>query len=199
MLAEAIAFLVLLNPFGLFLYLHPIMKELSHRDFVNLLIKANIFSYFIYLAFLAAGDLLFQMVFQINFESFRIFGGIIIFSFAFLFIVKGHRAFIQLKEDLTIMATEIAMPFMVGAGTISLTILMGHHFGFKIGAITLALILAVNFITILMLMSIRNGFEKRKRKLAFDQAMEILLRLNGFFLGAIGINMVVTGINNLYF
>lgn len=29
--------------------------------------------------------------------------------------------------------------------------------------------------------------------------MEMLLRLNGVFVGAIGLNMIITGVNNLYF
>ncbi len=37
-----------------------------------------------------------------------------------------------------------------------------------------------------------------KFKTAFDKNMEILLRLNGFFIGAIGVNMIAIGINNLF-
>jgi multiple antibiotic resistance protein len=199
MLTEAIAFLVMLNPFGLFLYLHPIMKELSHRDFTVLLIKANVISFGIYVLFLAAGDLLFDYVFQIHFESFRIFGGTIIFSFAYLFIVKGQRAYITLKEDLTNMATEVALPFMVGAGTISITLLIGHHHPFHLGFLMLATILGINFLMLMLLKAIRQKFELRQMRLAFDKNMDILFRLNSFFLGAIGINMVITGINNMYF
>ena len=34
-------------------------------------------------------------------------------------------------------------------------------------------------------------------KIAFDKNMEVLLRLNGFFIGAIGINMIITAILNI--
>jgi multiple antibiotic resistance protein len=41
--------------------------------------------------------------------------------------------------------------------------------------------------------------KKHKFRVAFDKNMEILLRLNGFFIGAIGINMIIQGINSLYY
>ncbi|WP_155800630.1 hypothetical protein [Pontibacter sp. BAB1700] len=37
----------------------------------------------------------------------------------------------------------------------------------------------------------------KKVQVAFDKNMELLLRINGFFLGAIGIDMIVSGIRNL--
>jgi multiple antibiotic resistance protein len=79
-------------------------------------------SFAICLSFFYIGDIIFQETFQIDFESFRIFGGIIAFSYACYFIVKGQKAVIIMKEDLDDLAAEIALPFMVGAGMISLSI-----------------------------------------------------------------------------
>lgn len=199
MLQTLIEFLVLLSPFALFLYLKPIMKDLSHREFLIVLLKANIISYIIFFIFLASGDFIFNNVLNIRFESFRIFGGIIIFSIAYLFIMKGQRGFFQLKGSLDDLAAEIALPFLVGAATISLTILMSHKFSLLTGSILLFCILAINFIVILLLKYLRDRITKQKFKIAFDKNLEILLRLNGFFIGAIGINMVIRGINTLYF
>lgn len=194
-----IAFMVMLNPFALFLYLLPVMRALSTRDFGKVVFRASFISFGIFLFFLITGVLLFRDVLQIRFESFRIFGGIVIFSLAFLFIVKGQRALIQMKEDLEDLASEIALPFMVGAGTISLTILMAQDLPFVQGFFSLVISLLANAIAILILKWFRDSIESKKFRVAFDKNMEILMRLNGFFLGAIGVNMVVTGINNLYF
>ena len=62
-------------------------------------------------------------------ESFRIFGGVVLLSFGFLYIVKGDTALISIKEDLDDLASEIALPFMVGAATISLSIIIGNSNG----------------------------------------------------------------------
>lgn len=191
-------FLVLLSPFALFLYLRPVMKELSNQEFVKVLLKATIISFVIFFIFLASGDIIFRHVLNINFESFRIFGGIIIFSIAYLFIMKGQKAFFHLRGSLDDLAAEIALPFLVGAATISLAILMGEKFSVGMGSILLSIILAINFFSILFLKYLRDRIEKKKFKVAFDKNMEVLLRLNGFFIGAIGINMIIRGIDTLY-
>ncbi|GAB3812595.1 MarC family protein [Pontibacter rugosus] len=197
MIAAIFSFLVMLNPFALFLYLKPVMNDLPDADFRSVFLKASLISFFIYLVFLLFGDIVFQKVFRINFESFRIFGGIVLFSFAYIFIVQGKKAFIQIKGDLHDLASEIALPFMVGAGTISLTILMSEQMELWQGVVSLALIMLANFVIIMGLKQIRRGMRSKSVQTAFDKNMELLLRINGFFLGAIGVDMVVTGISNL--
>jgi len=199
MISSIVEFLVMVNPFALFLYLDPVRKDLSLRSFNILLLKASLISLIISLVFFFSGTLFFEKVFNINFESFRIFGGIIIFSYAYFYIVKGQKALIIMKEDLDDLASEIALPFMVGAGSISLSILLSQKTSWTMGSITLVIIYALNFVIIFLLNQFRNSIEKRKFKTAFDKNLEVLLRLNGFFIGAIGINMMLTGIQNMFF
>lgn len=199
MTAHIIAFLVMLNPFALFLYLTPVWKSLDTKTFYKVLFKASFISIGIFAVFMVTGTFLFEKVFQINFESFRIFGGIIIFSFAYYFIVKGHRAFIQLKENLDDLASEIALPFMIGAGTVTRTILIGNELPTLVGLLTLVIILGINFALIALLKFIRNLLRLKRLQVAFDKNMEVLLRLTGFFVGAIGVDMIVKGIRNLFF
>ncbi|MGQ7868390.1 MarC family protein [Sunxiuqinia sp. sy24] len=198
MLSSIVEFLVMLNPFALFLYLEPIRKDLSHRDFMMVIFKATLISFSVCLIFFLSGDLFFRKIFQIDFESFRIFGGVIIFSYAYFYIVKGQKALIMIKENLDDLASEIALPFMVGAGSISLSILLAHDQSYLIGGVSLAGIFLINFLVIFLLKTFRDSIEKKKFKTAFDKNMEVLLRLNGFFIGAIGINMVLMGIKNLF-
>ena len=198
MLSSIVEILVMINPFALFLYLEPIRKDLSHKSFMLVIFKATLISLFICLAFYFSGDFLFKKVFMIDFESFRIFGGIIIFSYAYFFIVKGQKALIMIKENLDDLASEIALPFMVGAGTISLSILLSQKHTLWMGALALLIIFAVNFLVLFTLKKFRDSIDGRKFKTAFDKNMEVLLRLNGFFIGAIGINMVLTGIHNMF-
>lgn len=192
-------FLVMLNPFALYLYLEPVRKDLSPKAFTILILKASFISFVVCLVFFFSGNVFFEKVFQIDFESFRIFGGIIIFSYAYFFIVKGQKALIIIKEDLDDLASEIALPFMVGAGSISLSILLSQNTSYLIGPLLLLVIFILNFGVIYLLNRFRNAIDKKKYKIAFDKNMEILLRLNGFFIGAIGINMMLTGIQNMFF
>jgi multiple antibiotic resistance protein len=194
---EILPILIMMNPFGLFLYLAPIRKHLSRHDFIKVLLKASGISLSILLVFFFTGNFLFEKVFRIHFESFRIFGGIVIFSFSYLFIVKGNKAFIHMKEDLDDLASEIALPFMVGAGTISLTVLLSYNVDKLSGSLILFSAIMLAFLLIILLNLFREKMPIHKFKVAFDKNMEVLLRLNGFFIGAIGINMIITGIMNI--
>lgn len=197
-LSVIIGFLVMLNPFALFIYLKPVMEDLTSQQFLRVFLQATLISFLVFLFFLLLGDFIFRKVFQIYFESFRIFGGIILFSFAYLFIVKGQKGFLQIKEDLDDLASEIALPFMVGAGTISLTILMADQLMLYESILSLISIMLVNFGFVIGLKEIRGRIRSRKLKVAFDKNLDILTRINGFFLGAIGIDMIIKGIQNLF-
>jgi multiple antibiotic resistance protein len=198
MVSSIIEFLVMLNPFALFLYLEPIRKDLSHKDFMIVILKATLISFIVCLLFFYFGDIIFKKILQIDFESFRIFGGIIIFSYAYFYIVKGQKAMFIIKETLDDLASEIALPFMVGAGAISLSILLSQEHSYVKGSIALVIIFALNYLILFLLKKFRDSLEMRKFKKAFDKNMEVLLRLNGFIIGAIGINMVLVGIRNLF-
>ncbi len=199
MISSIIEILVMLNPFALFLYLEPIRKDLTHKNYMIVIFKASLISFFVCLLFFFFGDVIFRKILTIDFESFRIFGGIIIFSYAYIFIVRGEKALIIIKENLDDLASEIALPFMVGAGTISLSILLSQKHSYVIGTVSLLIIFFLNFLILFSLKKFRDSIEKRKFKKAFDKNMEVLLRLNGFFIGAIGINMMLTGIKNMFF
>ncbi len=198
MFSLLIAFVVMINPIALFLYLLPIMEELEHKEFAKVMFKATFISFMIYFIFFLFGDVIFTRVFQINFESFRIFGGIVLFSFAYFYIVKGQKAMLRMKENLDDLANEIALPFMVGAGTISLAILMKEKLDYALGIGTLILATFVSFNIVMGLKFVRDRLKNERLRIAFDKNMEIAVRLNGFFVGAIGIDMMNTGIRNMY-
>ena len=104
----------------------------------------------------------------------------------------------MIKENLDDLASEIALPFMVGAGTISLTIITSYRHTTLIGILVLLIVFAANFGIIYLLKKIRDSLEGKRLKTAYDKNMEVLLRLNGFFIGAIGINMILSGIKNMF-
>lgn len=194
-----VSFLAVLNPFALFIYLQPLMKDLTKKNFAYVLFKASITSFLIFALFALTGNFIFANILHIKFEAFRIFGGIILFSIGFLFIVKGQRAVIQMKENLDDLASEIALPFMAGAATISFAILIGDAHQ-PVEALTgIFLIMLINYVVLVFFDFIRDNITLKKFRVAFDKNMIILMRLNSFFIGAIGVNMVITGINNLYF
>ena len=192
------ALLILLNPFSLFLYLKDVMERRPHRDFVRVLLKASLISYVLCLIFAFFGEDIFMNVIKINFESFRMFGGIVIFSFAFLFIVRGHKTLINAQNGVDEIAQELAMPFMVGAGVISISVLIGHNYNYFQSALQIGAGLAANLVIILLLKYLKDFISARVSKEGFERFMGIMVRVLGFMLGAIGIEMVITSIKNAF-
>ncbi len=198
MLSYVLAFLVMLNPFALFVYVKNVREELPDSDYYKRLIKANIQSFVIYTFFAISGTFLFHSVFRIDFESFRIFGGIVLFSLGLVMIIQGRRSVITLKGNLDDIASEVAIPFIVGPGSITVSIIIGNDFSplFAVGIIALAMIISFYIVYVLSIMRKRLLHDKSRKQ--FDKKLGVFLRLNGFFIGSIGVNMIVTGINNLY-
>jgi len=198
MISAITALLVMINPFAIFIYLTPVMRSLHHRGFVLVFLKSSLISFFLLLFFFFAGEYVFKNILSINFESFRIFGGIVIFSFAYLYIVSGRRALILIKENLDDLASEIAIPFIAGVGTISLTILVSHRLNMWQGILTITSVLLINFGIIIGLKLIRDRMPSKKFKIFFDKNMQVLMRIMGFLIGAIGIDLIIAGIKNSF-
>jgi len=188
----------MLNPFAIFVYVKNVREELPDPDYYSVLFKANIISFIVYVFFAVFGALLFNKVFNINFESFRIFGGIVLLSLALVIIIQGRRSVVTLKGSLDDIASEVAIPFMVGPGTISVSIIIGNEFDALTSILIIGIAMIISLAIVYLLSIMRKRLLNEESRKAFDQKLGTYLRLNGFFIGAIGVNMVITGIDNLY-
>lgn len=195
MLAYIFSFLVLLNPFALFIYLVPLYKEQGLGTFFKILAWASLISFIIYGFFAVYGQNIFNIL-QVDFEAFRIFGGIVLLSFALVFILQGKKSFITTKGEISSIASEIALPFIVGAGTITLSILIGENFNDATSVGILFIIMVINYLFVAGLMIVRDRVQNKYNKM-FDGYAEILLRLSGFIVGSYGVGLIITGIQNL--
>jgi multiple antibiotic resistance protein len=197
MIEAVIAFFVLLNPFAMFIFLQPVIRRLSIKELMRVLAKSSLVAFLIFSLFALGGDVFFQKILQVQFDSFRIFGGIVIMYLSFVMIVQGKKSFILYNDDHSIISSEIVMPLMVGAGTIALSVLMGKSFGKIDTIVALGFVMMISFWLIITLAVLRqravNQFEK-----AFDKNMDMALRLIAFFSGTIGLNMIIVGIRNIW-
>jgi multiple antibiotic resistance protein len=193
-LKNAFYLLILLNPFALFLYMKGIMASLRHRVFLWVLFRASLISFFIYYFFALVGEWVFSNVFRIDFESFKVFGGLVLFYHAFVFIIKGGESMITLKGSLDELAAEIALPFIVGAGSISVCILIGNENNAAVTALQIAGALVVNYVVIIALKAAREFTKRKIDKDVFDKYMAILVRVIGFMVGAVGVDLVLHSI-----
>jgi len=191
--------IIMVNPFAVFLYLDPVRDKFTKKEFFTIIAKATLISLFISLLFFYLGNTLIHDVFKIDFDSFRIFAGIIMFSFSYIFIIKWKKWYIEVRSKSEDIAPKIALPFMVWAGTMSLSLLFSQELSNREGLWIFTTAFALVFIALAFLTFVRMVLTHRHIKTFFDRMLEILLRINGFFVWSIWVYMIITSIKNIFF
>ena len=135
-------FLVLFNPFLMSIYLIDLIQDLDARTFLRVLTRASLISGTGFAVFAWGGDAIFTDLLQISFPAFLIFGGIVILLIALQMMFIGSQAIRHLRGgDPAHLSGSVAMPFMIGPGTISASVLAGKTLSLvqAVGAIVLGL------------------------------------------------------------
>lgn len=192
-----ISFLVLINPIVTFIYLQPVIKRMKKKDLRRVIASGSLVALIVFCVFALVGNVFFKEVLQVRFDSFRIFGGLIITYYAFAMIAQGRTSLITYDDDHSRLANQIAMPILIGVGTIALSIVIGNKFSPAGSFFVIGVALLINYVTLVMLTMFRDNMVRYFKK-DFDTYMEGLLRLFAFFAGAIGIEMIVNGITNIW-
>lgn len=196
MLQYLLYFLTLLNPFALFFYLLPLKEERGLSDFIKITFRATFITFAIYCVFAIFGEWIFTTLLNVDFNSFRIFGGMVLLGSALNSIVWGKRAAVATKGEMNAVATQIALPFMVGTGTITMSILIGRELGNLAAVFSIGSVLAASFAIVVSLALARSSL-KTPYKDGLDRTLEIIVRLNGFFVGSIGVDIIIRGFEKL--
>ena len=197
MLESLTAFLLILNPFALCLYLAHVAEELHVGEFVRVFLQASLVSFTAFAIFVVAGEPLLVQVIGVRPEAMRIFGGIIFFVVAYEYVTKGFRAVAMLRGSLSELPSAIALPFMVGAGTITQSILLGKRHPTAVAMAVLGLALAITVLIVVGFKLLRDSVQGTREQI-FDRYVNILSRINGLLIGAISTDMVVTGVRRLW-
>lgn len=196
MLQYVIYFVTLMNPVAIFVYLIPLKQQRGLDDFTRILVRASLITFIIYSVFALFGEAIFTEILQVNFRSFQVFGGLVLTGLSFNYLVAGKRKMIKTEGEIYDIAAETALPYMVGTGTITMSILIGRALGNLPAILTVGGVIAISFAIIMTLALIRQGM-KRRIKDRLDQNLQVFMRLNGFFVGAIGVDLIVQGIRGL--
>lgn len=191
-------FLVLFNPFLMSIYLLDLIQDLDRHAFFRVLSRATIISGVVFILFAWGGEAIFSDILQVKFESFLIFGGIIIFLIAIDMVFSGSESIRRMRGgDPSRISGSIAMPFMIGPGTISASVLAGNSLSIPlaIGVIILALML-----TVIMLMALKHVFDivKVRHTDLLERYIDITGRAGALLTGTIGVQMILQGIQNTF-
>lgn len=189
-----IVMLVLFNPFLMTAYLHGLMKELSVSVFVTVLVRAFIISGLVFCAFAWAGDYFFSNILQVRFAAFLIFGGIVFLLIALRSMVAGAALIDALRGSPEHLAGSLAMPFMIGPGTVSASVLIGSRLPFLYACLAITCALALSCLFLVFIKSMFDYVQKRSESL-LNRYVEIIGRVSAIIIGTIAVDMIMKGVD----
>lgn len=193
---ESITFLlILLNPFLVVVYLNDVMREVSTVTFLRVLIRAGIISASVFSLFSLMGGRLFTNILHADFASFQIFGGIIFLLIGLQFVFRGNSAIEGLRGESAYIAGAIAMPIMIGPGTISAAVWVGDRLPGMLAIVANFTAVAI-MISVMMLLKLLHDYVRPRREPLIERYYEITGRITALVVGTIAIEMIMQGLEN---
>ncbi|MBN1589342.1 MAG: MarC family protein [Pirellulales bacterium] len=194
---STVAFIAILNPFALSLYLASLMDDLERRQFFSVLFQASLISLVVFVLFAWCGEPLLVDFLAVQPAALRVFGGLIFVVVAYNYVTQGYKATVFLRGDLDGLPSSIALPFMIGAGTITQAILTGKRHELLPAVLIITCTLVVCFVIVAAFKIVRDHMSGPRERV-FLRYVNILARLNGLIIGAISIDMIAEGLKLLW-
>jgi small neutral amino acid transporter SnatA (MarC family) len=183
----------LLNPFLMSVYLIDLITDLPRAMFVRVLARGALISAAVFALFAWSGDALFSDVLHVRFASFQVFGGLIFLLIGARFVFTGADAMRAMRGQPEHLAGSIAMPFMIGPGTVSASVVVGARLPVAdaIGVIVLTLTATVALVAAIKL---THDFLKERNARLIDRYVEIVGRISALLIGTFAVEMIFEGV-----
>ena len=186
--------LVLLNPFMLWVYLHDMLGQLPIATARRVVARGAAVAMVVFAGFAWTGDALFVHVLQVRFASFLLFGGVIFLIIAVRVVLVGSRAKTELVGGAPQhIAGSIAMPFMIGPGTVSVSVLAGESAGPVVATAAIGTAVAITVSIVLFLEGLLRRVAVRYRGFV-ERYTDIVGRVSALAMGTIALEMILRGI-----
>lgn len=191
---SVILLFALLNPFLMSVYLLDMIQNLDWQRFRGGLSGGAFISAVVFVSFAIMGDFFFEDLLQVRFVSFLIFGGLVFLVIGLQFMMQGSEAIGTLRGSDGNIAETVAVPFMIGPGTISASVVIGGRLDvwYAVGAILVAMILTV---VSLLLLKRFYDFIKARNELVVKRYVTIAGRVSGLIIGTFAIEMILQGVD----
>lgn len=184
---------VLLNPFIMSVYLLSLIKEVEFVQFARIMIRAGLISFVVFFLFAWLGEVIFDNVLQVRFPAFMIFGGITFLIIGVRLILGIGPPMSSINPNSTEIAGAIAMPFIVGPGTISASVIAGTQLGLMMSCLAIACGLACALGSIIVFKKVHDFVQTRKERYV-ERYVEIAGRITALFTGSFAVDMILKGI-----
>lgn len=185
--------LVLLNPFMMTVYLLDLIRSMNSGRMARVLLRASLISLAVFCGFAWAGDAVFTEILQVQFGSFLVFGGIIFLIIAVRAMVFGARLMSELRGEPEHIAGAVAMPFMIGPGTVSGAILAGARLPVPMAFLAIAVALVVVVVGVMALKWLHDVVQTRNEALV-ERYVDIVGRATTVVIGTIAVDMIFRGV-----
>lgn len=190
---SAVLLFALLNPFLLVIYLVGPMKQLDGRQFRNVLLRAGLIASAVFCCFAVLGDAIFSNVVRANFASFQIFGGLVFVLIGLQFVFKGPEAVQILQGQAAHLSGAIAMPVLVGPGTISASVLIGKRLDPLVACFAVVAAVFLSLLSVIFLKKLHDFVMPRNEAL-IERYIEIAGRITALYVGTVAIEMIMRGL-----
>ena len=117
----------------------------------KVLSRAGVISVLVFIFFALVGEQVFTELLQAHFASFQIFGGIIFLLIGIQFVFSGPKALQRMRGAPEHIAGSIALPIMIGPGTVSASILAGTRLSPELALVCIILAMTITVVTMLSL------------------------------------------------
>ncbi|RPJ46569.1 MAG: MarC family protein [Betaproteobacteria bacterium] len=185
-------FFALLNPFLLSIYLLDLISDLDTRTFYRVLVRASLISGSVFWLFAWGGEAIFTQYLQVRFASFQLFGGVIFLLIGVRFVFSGVDAIRSTRGAPEHLAGSIAMPFLIGPGTVSAAVVIGSRHGAPLSGLVIFGTLALTM-TLVVALKVAHDYVKERNARLIDRYMEVVGRISALLIGTIAIEMIMVG------
>ena len=187
--------LALLNPFLLVVYLVDLFHKVDKAEFRNILFRAGFIAAAVFCAFAVLGDAIFSRIIQAEFASFQIFGGLIFVLIGLQFVFQGPTAIEILRGESTHVAGAIAMPVLIGPGTISAAVIVGERHPPLPACLVVVSAVALSLLIVFLLKGLHD-FVRPRREALIERYIEIAGRITALYVGTVAIEMIMQGMGS---
>ena len=185
---------MLLNPFLLSVYLHDLIEKLDQSTFRHALVRGMLISFAVFAIFAVAGDAIFSRVLQVRFAAFLIFGGVVFLIIAIRYVLIGSAAIRELRGSAEHVSGSIAMPFLIGPGTVSASVLAGSRQSALFAVLSIAVALTAAILAVLTIKRLHDVVRQSHERLV-DRYIDIVGRISALVIGTIAVDMILRGID----
>ncbi|EOX4214103.1 YchE family NAAT transporter [Vibrio cholerae] len=188
------------NPVGIMPVFVSLTGHMTLEEKNKTAATANIAVAIILIIALLAGQMLLDL-FSISLDSFRVAGGLLLLSIAFSMMSGKLGEDKQNKQEKSeyisreqIAVVPLAMPLMAGPGAISSTIVYGSRYPNMLDTLGIILtVVAFSFCSWLLFRSAPYIV-----RLLGQTGINVITRIMGLILGALGIEFIASGLRNLF-